>query len=116
MATTFDSLFASLGFPVLLTQFGESLTYHPLTGDSREITGIVNRAPPTQYGPNDQVIKPMFTVRVHNDSTLGISSAELNDGGDEMALYERIGDAATVRVKIRVLNSQDSGVLNLALV
>ena len=116
MPTAFDSLFASAAFPALLTQFGEAVIYHPLVGSSRSINAIVTRDPRAQYGPNDQVIRPQFIVRVLNDSTLGISSAELNDGGDEMSVTQRVGDSAQVRVRIKVLNSQDSGVLNLALV
>ena len=115
MPTAFDSLFALAAFPVLLTQYGEAVTYVPLIGSPRSITGIVERSPRAQYGPNDQVIRPQFVVRVLNDSTLGISSAELNDGGDQITVTERIGDAAQVTIRIKLLNSQDSGVLNLAL-
>ena len=116
MSTAFDALFASAGFPVLLTQFGETIFYYSSrTGRSREIQAIVNREPPSMYVAGN-VVSPKFAIRVLNDSTSGISSEEVNLGNGWIELYERIGDTNLIAVGIHSMTSQDAGVTGLNLV
>ena len=116
MTTAFDSLFASVGFPVILAQYGEAIFYHSSrTGKAREIQAIVNREPPSLYVAGN-VVSPRFTIRVHNDATTGISSEECNLGDGWVELYADIGDSDLTVVSVHSRNGQDSGVLNLNLV
>ncbi len=115
MPSVFDTRFAASGFPVLLAQFGETVYYAPKSGATREIQAIVNRQPPGRYDADGNVILPKASIRVHNSSTLGISSEELKEGQDQIQLYRDIGDSGLTRFSIQVLNGQDSGVTDLAL-
>jgi hypothetical protein len=116
MPSLFDRRFKLVGFPLLLNQYGESITYWPLSGDSRSINAIINRSPLEVYDAagGTVVLYPM-SIRVYADSTTGISPSELNTGGDEIELLERVDDTETTRKTVMVLQSQTSGVLTLAL-
>ena len=59
-----------------------------------------------------QVNLPSFEVHVANNSTSGISSSELNTGGDEIAFPPRDGKTAT-RKSVLQLVTQDHGMLVL---
>jgi hypothetical protein len=100
-------------------EFAETVTYHPRLfagGDSRptrSIKAVVFRetmATVTEDGGT--TLLPMFEVHVENDSTLGISSTELDTGGDQLEFAARDGVAATKRTITRVV-TQDHGMLVL---
>ena len=113
--TVFDSHFAAAGFPMLIDQFGESVTYVPSKGALRSISAIVDREPAGVLDASGNAVFPKVTVRVYNSTTSGISSAELDVGADEMVLPIRVGDSATHRFSVLTLMSQDAGVTQLAL-
>jgi len=112
----FDSFFAASGFPVLLTQFGETVTYEPVGGVRRSVSAIVEREPPATYDKNGNVALYAARIRVLNDSTLGITGEELIEGQDTVSLLQRIGDSSDTTFSTRVLESQDSGVTVIGLV
>lgn len=114
MPTVFDSHFASAGFPLLLAQFGESITYWPRGGGSRSITAIVDREPPAIYDASGNAVMPKAVIRVANSCRSGIASREANNGGDEVEFVLNIGDQLPKRMSIMVMQSQDSGVTSLA--
>jgi hypothetical protein len=116
MPSVFDRRFKLSGFPLLLQQYGEPVVYYPLAGSSRSINAIINRNPLEVYDAagGTVVLYPM-SIRVFANSTTGISPAELNTGGDEIELLERVDDTTTTRKTVMVLQSQTSGVLTLAL-
>lgn len=97
--------------------FAETVTYYPHrfhTGavrDPREIRAIVTRNQVQTNGPDEQ-IAPEFEVRVANNSTTGISSDELDTGGDQIGLAVRIGDTPTRR-SVQYLVEHDEGMLVL---
>jgi len=114
MPTVFDSLFASTGFPMLLSQFGESITYLPHAGGSREIQAIVEREPPAIYDASGNAVMPKAVIRVYNSCRSGIASSEVDPGGDEVEFALNIGDQLPKRMSVMVMQSQDSGVTVLA--
>jgi hypothetical protein len=116
MPSIHDRRFKLVGFPLLLQQYGEPITYIPRSGASRTINAIINRNPLEVYDAagGTVVLYPM-SIRVYADSLSGISPAELNTGGDEVQLMERVDDTTSTRKTIMVLQSQANGVLTLAI-
>lgn len=114
MPSVFDNQFATSGFPALLAQFGEPVVYYPATGGQRSIDAIVTRDPPEIYDDQGKAVLPKFTLRVHNSCTLGISSQELDTGGDDISILLKVGDVKPTRRTIMKLMSQDSGVVSIA--
>ena len=116
MATVFDSHFASVGFPVLLEQFGESITYLPRSGGARPITAIIDRDPPAVLDVAGNSLFPLANIRVYNSCRSGISSKELDSGKDEIEMLIRIGDTIPKRVSVMQMTAQDSGVTAFSVV
>ena len=116
MPTVFDSHFASAGFPMLLSNFGESITYLPGGGGSREIQAIVDRDPPTVFDAAGNAVFPQFIVRVYNSCRSGISSREVDTGKDQLQFVRRIGEVVPVTFSVGMMVSQDSGVVQLAVI
>jgi hypothetical protein len=99
--------------------FAESVTYHPRlfkSGDvrtSRTISAVVIRESLSSVAEDGgESITPIFEVHVANNATTGISSTELDTGGDQIALPIRDGMAATKRAIVRLI-TQDEGMLVL---
>lgn len=116
MPTVFDSHFAAAGFPMLLDQFGESITYWPYGGGRRLIRAIVERNPPAIFNAAGDAVLPTITLRVLNSCRSGISSREVDIGKDQIDLLLKIGDSLPRRFSLMTLMSQDAGVTQLALV
>jgi hypothetical protein len=95
--------------------FAEEVTYYPhrfgTPATPRAIKAIVIRNQLSTFGPDEQIV-PEFEVRVANNSTTGISSEELNTGGDRIGLAVRIGETATKR-SVQLLSEHDEGMLVL---
>jgi len=95
--------------------FAESVTYYPhrfgTQATPRVITAVVIRNQVAVFNPDEQIV-PEFEVRVANDSATGISSEELNTGGDQIKLAVRIGETATKRT-IQIMSEHDDGMLVL---
>ena len=95
--------------------FAESVTYYPhrfgTAATPRVIKAVVTRNQVATFNPDEQIV-PEFEVRVANDATTGISSDELNTGGDQIKLAVRVGETATKR-SIQFLTEHDDGMLVL---
>ena len=96
--------------------FAETVTYYPhryrsAARDPRSIKAVVIRNQVSVFTPDEQVMVE-FEVRVANSVTLGITSAELDTGGDEISLAERIGDTPRRR-SIQYMTEHDAGMLVL---
>ena len=95
--------------------FAETVTYYPhrhgLTQSPRAIKAVVIRNQVSTMNADEQIV-PEFEVRVANDSTTGISSTELNTGGDMISMSVRVGETPTKR-SIQLLSEQDEGMLVL---
>tara|TARA_R100001163_G_C5049198_1_gene186157 strand:+ start:191 stop:556 length:366 start_codon:yes stop_codon:yes gene_type:complete len=98
--------------------FAETVSYHPHTyyggtpAASREIVAVVERMEVQTLDEGGNAVIPMFQVHVANNATTGISSDEIDTGGDQLSFAVRNGEAATRRSIISV-STQDSGMLVL---
>lgn len=78
---------------------GEEVTYWPLGRGFRQIQAIVDRN-----------FEGRTVVWVANDSVIGISSSEVDTGGDKIEIGRRIGKIAAKR-KITNVGPQDAGMV-----
>lgn len=96
--------------------FAEEVTYYARQqfGGAVPAARVINAVVIREQIANldDDTVSPMWQVHVANDSTLGISSAELDLGGDQIELPPRDGKDA-VRRTITQLITQDHGMLVL---
>lgn len=98
--------------------FAETVTYYPHVGfgqaeSSRSIKAVVIREQvQASSADGGDVVVPIFEVHVENDATTGISSSEINTGGDMIELSTRIGGATKKRA-IVYLTNHDDGMLTL---
>lgn len=98
--------------PLFMDEFGETVIYKPRGGGSRTITAIVNRPAAGRIDGLPHGTGPHLTIDVYNDSSTGISAAELDTGGDKVNLAVRWGDTPQDRV-ISKLAGQDAGFIRL---
>jgi len=105
-------MLASESLTFLVTLGGEEITYLPAGGGSRTIDAIVNRDQPTELGDAPHGHAPLAVIVVRNDATAGISSAEVDTGGDQVRLAVRLGKDPQDR-RITKIISQDSGMMQL---
>ena len=101
-----------------VSDFAEAVVYHPhrFVTDSlrpaRTINAVVIREQVAAYQNDVETILPVFEVHVANDATTGISSEELDTGGDQIEFPARDGQTAERRTIVR-LTTQDHGMLVL---
>lgn len=90
----------------------EPVTYYKRDGRARPIDAVVERqALQLLIEDGDNVI-PIFEIYVANDRELGISSEELNLGGDTIAFAIRVGQPISQRTITKLLG-HDEGMLIL---
>lgn len=95
------------------SDFAEAVTYKPRAGGTRSINAVVFRE--SLLGVTEdggETVSPMFEVHVCNSSTLGISSTELDCGGDKISFPVRDGMTASDRAIVRLITI-DEGMLVL---
>lgn len=101
-----------------VNDFAEVVTYYPRQrfGEAapipRSINAVVIREQIQTIGEDGDTVSPLWQVHVANSVTYGISSTELDLGGDQIALPPRDGKAAERRT-ITQLTIQDHGMLVL---
>lgn len=95
-----------------LAEFGEAVTYYPKGGGSRNIVAIVDRNPVSGIAGSPHGNTPKFLVLVKNDSDAGVSSSEVNTGGDKISLSALIGKTAQQR-RIAAIQWHDVGMMYL---
>ena len=117
--TLADSLKADASQVFLRTDdFAETVTYHPHTyfggtpASDRTIIAVVERLEVQTLEEGGNAVIPLFSVHVANSNTLGISSDEIDTGGDKISFPVRNGEAP-VRRSILSITTQDSGMLVL---
>lgn len=104
-----------------MDQWGEEITYTPRTGAERSMLAIVTRKVPREVGPQSEAVRPAITIEVLNRATAsgtdgygGISSAEVNTGGDKVTVAEHIGGTARAMAVLGIVD-QDEAMLTLEL-
>jgi len=113
--SSFDTQFEFSALPGFRDQDGESITYHPGDGSlSRTITAVGIERDAIEPVPElSGSVMPSAIIAVQDDSTLGISLAELDEHNDEIEYAVRVGASAERRGIWRLL-SQQAGILRLA--
>ena len=96
-------------------EFAEPVTYYKRGGGTRTILAVVDRDPPSIFSVEGNVIVPSFLVYIRNDYDLGISTSELDTGGDEIELPERLYELPLRKCTVIKIIDQDHGMLQLAL-
>ena len=97
--------------------FAETVTYYPhrfhtdAVREPRSIKAVVIRNQVSVFNPDEQILTE-FEVRVANDATTGITSAELDTGGDQILLAPRVGETAR-KVSVQYMTEHDEGMLVL---
>lgn len=107
----FDSLLISAATE-MLKEFGEPIKYLPAGGGEREITAIIIREPISPLGGAPHGHGPLTHTKVANNSTAGISSSEVDTGGDKVEIKVKIGQAVQQRPITKILK-QDAGMMKL---
>lgn len=97
---------------IFLSIFGQAITYYPRGGGSRAIVGIVDQEQVSGIPGVPGANTPPARITVKNSATDGISSTEIDTGGDKIGYSVRIGQAAQSR-RIGKIISQDHGMLTL---
>ncbi len=103
---------------LFLGDFGESIVYKPRPTQAvpspapRTITAIVDREPPAFLLEANGLAVPTVHIIVRNSATMGISSDEIDTGGDQVDVALRLGQAATTKRIVRIVQ-QDAGILRL---
>jgi hypothetical protein len=92
--------------------FAETAVYYPLTGGERNVSVVVERQQIQVLPEDGDNNTPVFLVHVANNATTGITSEQLNIGGDRLAFADRVGDVIRERTILRLLN-HDEGMLEL---
>ena len=92
--------------------FAEPVTYYKKTGKARPIFMVVVRDALAILPEDGDTVTPIFELYGPNDIVEGISSEELNLGGDMIAFAPRVGQAVERREIIRLL-SHDEGVIHV---
>lgn len=92
--------------------FAEQVVYYKRNGRSRKIKAVVMREALGVLPEDGDVVYPMFEVHVANSEDDGITSDELDLGGDQLEFPTRIGQPK-MRRSIMKLLSHDEGMLVL---
>jgi hypothetical protein len=96
-----------------LDDFAETIVYHKRDGEARSIRAVVDRQ--SYAGVNEDggaYVLPLFEIHVANNATTGITSEELNLGGDFFEFADRLGRETDRRSIVRLV-SHDEGMLIL---
>ena len=105
--TVFSRQFKRTGAQNLLRQFGELVTYHPLEGRSRVVQAMVERNESEIIAEVGDLNGQAVIVRVLNNECKGITSIEIDTGGDEIEVALRVGETRQRRSVVRLLNAQN---------
>ena len=95
-----------------VNDFAEVVTYYALHGTAREITVQVFRDALGVLAEDGDTVLAAWEIHVTNSKTLGISSEELNIGGDSLEFAPRVGKDKQ-RKSITRLIGHDEGMMIL---
>jgi len=111
MTSEFDTeLIATAG--EFVNTFGEDIVYRKLGGGSRSIKAVITRRPPEVIDGAPHGTAPKIEIYVVNSAVTGISSSEVDRGGDMVTIQRLIGETAGDRAIAKIL-SHDAGMMKL---
>jgi len=90
----------------------KTITYRPRSGASRSIKAIIEYPGPGAIDGLSGGSRPVMDIYVENSSTTGISSAEVDTGGDKLDVPLRFGLTNT-RVRVTRIVAQDKAILHI---
>lgn len=93
-------------------EFAEVVLYRPVLGATRSIKAVIIREELASSEESGGAVTPVFEVHVANSSATGISSTEINLGGDAFDFPVRDGLSVSTR-RINAILFQDTGMLVL---
>ena len=99
---------------IQLDTHGENVVYWPRGGGSRPIVAIVDREPSKKLEGMPHGFSPKLVFWVANDPVIGISSSEIDTGGDLIEVALRIGQVAQKLSMVKI-GSQDVGMIKLGI-
>ena len=79
---------------------------------SREIKAVIDRNPSLTQAETGRDMTGVFSIWVSNSATDGISSDEIDTGGDQLLIAKRIGQTPEL-VQINNIRWQDEGMMLL---
>lgn len=109
MASLFDTLFSTNGFPALQSTFGEPVVYRFRAGTTEDVDVLVNREPNQQLDEKGEVYQPRFLVIVP------IASRLVDTGGDKIDLLEHPTDTTAKTYSVLQIMSQNGSTTELAI-
>lgn len=90
--------------------FGEVVVYMPRNGTDRTITATVFRQVAEALGDDENRVLPVFEVHVANSVTTGIATTEVDLGGDQIEIADRVGKTPRPRSIVQIME-QDEGMV-----
>lgn len=106
--------------PAFLQHFGEQVTYIAANGGRRKIVANVDRTLPATLPGVPAAHTPSMVVHVRNSRTSitdddygGISSREIDTGGDCIEMVDRNNKSTLIRRRIVSIVSVDDGMVGL---
>ncbi len=112
MATDCDLALEASADSFFLLPDVETIIYLPRGGGNRSISAVVSRPGPEAIGSLDGGSRPHIDLLVKNDATEGISSDEINTGGDKVTAALRKGITA-VNLRITEILHQNAAMIRL---
>jgi hypothetical protein len=112
MSEAFDQTIAAAADSFFLLPGAETVTYYPRSGAGRQIKAVVSRIGDEQMAGVAGGSRPRAEVLVKNNSASGISSAELDTGGDKLEVAARQGQRPEMLRLIELLD-HDAGHCNI---
>ena len=92
--------------------FAETATYRPRSGISRSVRVVIIRDALALVPEDGDTVTPVSEIHVSTTGTYGITSEELDIGGDAIEFEYRLGREARPRTITRLLG-HDEGMLVL---
>lgn len=96
-----------------LDEWGVTITYKPAGGGSRTIVAILDYGQIQAMGGMPNVNSGTVTMTVANSSTIGISSSEIDRGGDKVSIPWPNEKSAVQDRRVAKIISQDAGMMTL---
>ena len=103
----FQKMFSLYASSRQMANFGETVIYYPRNGGQRTIVATVYRGAMAIIEETGEIPSQEIMVTVKNSTCDGISSTEIDTGGDELAIALRVGSEPQRRSIARVINDHN---------
>ncbi len=107
MPNQFSKMFARYASSREMTAFGEDVVYYPRSGGQRAIKAKVYRSPMAIIEETGEIPSQELMIVVKNSDCDGISSTEIDTGGDELAVALRQDSTPQRRSIARVITDHN---------